>query len=116
MNNIPVLSVTDESLALTYEAALVKLYKEGTRFKTQYDKPGDPLSLDCTLNATVLNPELDPMIHQAFPGGIDELKEYVMELKERSYHGRTRRTRRRRSGVDHSLQAVFEVNHVEVDQ
>jgi thymidylate synthase len=109
MNNIPVLSVTGESLAVTYEAALVKLYKEGTRFKTQYDKPGDPLSLDCTLNATVLNPECDPMIHQAFPGGIDELKEYVMELKgfkdhwvknmndpddtrwEYTYHGRLQR-------------------------
>jgi thymidylate synthase len=109
MNNIPVLCVAGESLALTYEAALVKLYKEGTRFKTQYDKPGDPLSLDCTLNATVLNPECDPMIHQAFPGGIDELKEYVMELKgmkdhwvknmndpddtrwEYTYHGRLQR-------------------------
>ena len=51
MNNIPVLFVTGESLAVTYEAALVKLYNEGTRFKTQYDKPGDPLSLDCTLQA-----------------------------------------------------------------
>jgi len=109
MNNIPVLHVSGESLALTYEAALVKLYKEGTRFRTQYDKPGDPLSLDCTLNATVLNPEADPMIHQAFPGGIDELKEYVMELKgmkdhwvknmndpgdtrwEYTYHGRLQR-------------------------
>ena len=109
MNNIPVLTVSGESLALTYEAALVKLYNEGTRFKTQYDKPGDPLSLDCTLNATVLNPESDPMIHQAFPGGIDELKEYVMELKgfkdhwvknmndpddtrwEYTYHGRLQR-------------------------
>ncbi len=109
MNNIPVLSVTGKTLALTYEAALVSLYKEGARFKTQYDKPGDPLSLDCTLNATVLNPELDPMIHQAFPGGIDELKEYVMELKgfkdhwvknmndpddtrwEYTYHGRLQR-------------------------
>jgi thymidylate synthase len=109
MNNIPVLCVSGESLAETYEAALVKLYNEGTRFKTQYDKPGDPLSLDCTLNATVNNPERDPMIHQAFPGGIDELKEYVMELKgfkdhwvksmndpddtrwEYTYHGRLQR-------------------------
>ena len=81
MNNIPVLHVSGESLALTYEAALVKLYQEGTRFKTQYDKPGDPLSMDCTLNATILNPESDPMIHQAFPGGIDESKEYVMAAK-----------------------------------
>ncbi len=109
MNNIPVLCVAGESLAETYEAALVKLYNEGTRFKTQYDKPGDPLSIDCTLNATVLNPEKDPMIHQAFPGGIDNLKEYVLELKgfkdhwvknmndpkdtrwEYTYHGRLQR-------------------------
>jgi thymidylate synthase len=109
MNNIPVLCVSGESLAETYEAALVKLYKEGTRFKTQYDKPGDPLSLDCTLNATILYPEKDPMIHQAFPGGIDNLKEYVLELKgfkdhwvknmndpkdtrwEYTYHGRLQR-------------------------
>ena len=62
MNNIPVLCVSGDSLAETYEAALVKLYNEGTRFKTQYDKPGDPLSLDCTLNATILDPEKDPMI------------------------------------------------------
>lgn len=109
MRNIPVLCVCAESLAETYEAALVKLYNEGTRFKTQYDKPGDPLSIDCSLNATVLEPEKDPMIHQAFPGGIDQLKEYVLELKgfkdhwvknmndpedtrwEYTYHGRLQR-------------------------
>ncbi len=109
MKNIPVLCVSADSLAETYEAALVSLYNNGIRFKTQYDKPGDPLSLDCTLNATVLKPESDPMIHQAFPGGIDELKEYVLELKgfkdhwvknmndpgdtrwEYTYHGRLQR-------------------------
>ena len=81
MKNIPVLCVTERSLAETYEQALIRLYNEGTRFKTQYDKTGDPLSLDCTMNMTILEPESDPMIHQAFPGGIDDLKEYVMELK-----------------------------------
>jgi len=81
MKNIPVLIVQEKSLALAYEQALIRLYKEGTRFKTQYDKPGDPPSLDCTMNLTILEPESDPMIHKAFPGGIDELKEYVMELK-----------------------------------
>jgi thymidylate synthase len=81
MKNIPVLHVTENCLAKAYESALVKLFAEGTRFKTQYDKPGDPLSIDCTMNITVLEPESDPMIHMAFPGGIDELKEYVLELK-----------------------------------
>jgi len=81
MKNIPVICITKKTLAEAYEAALVALYNEGTRFKTQYDKSGDPLSIDATLNLAILEPETDPMIHQAFPGGIDELKEYVLELK-----------------------------------
>jgi thymidylate synthase len=109
MKNIPVLHVTERTLAEAYEAALVKLYKEGTRFKTQYDKQDDPMSIDCTMNITILEPESDPLIHQAFPGGIDDLKEYVLELKgykdhwvknmndtedtrwEYTYHGRLKR-------------------------
>ncbi len=81
MKNIPVISVTARTLAEAYESALVALYEKGTRFKTQYDKPGDPLSMDCTMNITIEEPESDPMIHMAFPGGIDDLKEYVLELK-----------------------------------
>jgi len=81
MNNIPVLCITEQSLAAGYEKALVALHEHGTRFKTQYDKPGDPLSLDCTLNLTVLDPLAEPMIHKAFPGGIEDLREYVLEAK-----------------------------------
>ena len=79
--NIPVICVEENTLAEAYEKALIRLYKEGTKFQTQYDKPGDPLSLDCTVNITIIEPETDPMIHKAFPGGIDDLKEYVLELK-----------------------------------
>ena len=78
--NIPVINVSAPSLAEAYEKALVALYHNGIRFKTQYDKPGDPLSIDSTMNITVLEPLSDPMIHRAFPGGIEDLKEYVMEL------------------------------------
>jgi thymidylate synthase len=81
MENIPVIYVQEKSLAQAYEDALVNLYRHGIRFKTQYDKQGDPLSLDCTMDITILEPESDPMIHMAFPGGIEDLKEYVMELK-----------------------------------
>jgi len=80
MKNIPVLHVCETSLAAAYEKALVSLHENGVRFKTQYDKPGDPQSLDCTLNLTVLDPLSEPMIHKAFPGGIEDLREYVMEL------------------------------------
>jgi len=81
MKNIPVLIVSEKSLAQAFESALVALYEKGTRFKTQYDKPGDPESVDCTINITIEEPESEPMIHMAFPGGIEQLKEYVLELK-----------------------------------
>lgn len=78
--NIPVLVVSEKTLAQAYEKALVALYRKGAPFKTQYDKPGDPPSIDCTMNITVEEPLADPMIHKAFPGGIEDLKEYTMEL------------------------------------
>jgi thymidylate synthase len=81
MLNIPVITVSEKSLAQAFEKALVELYNRGIRFKTQYDKPGDPESLDCTLNLTIEEPESEPMIHMAFPGGIEDLREYVLELK-----------------------------------
>jgi thymidylate synthase len=81
MQNIPVLTVCERTLAEAYEKALVALHDHGIRFQTQYDKPGDPLSLDCTMNITVLEPLADPMIHKAFPGGIEDLREYVLEVQ-----------------------------------
>jgi thymidylate synthase len=75
-----VLHVEGRSLAEAYERALVALHRHGVPMATQYDRPGDPLSLDATMNITVLEPEADPMIHKAFPGGIDDLQEYVLEL------------------------------------
>ncbi len=84
--NIPVISVTGTTLAESYEKALIELYKNGMRFQTQYDKQGDPLSIDSTMNITILEPLKDPMIHRAFPGGIDNLREYVMELSGAKDH------------------------------
>ena len=81
MKSIPVISICEKTLAEAYEAAILAVYQKGTRFKTQYDKPEDPESMDCTINITIEEPETDPMVHMAFPGGIEELKEYVMELK-----------------------------------
>jgi len=81
MESIPVLHVTGLSLAEAYEKALIALHENGTRFRTQYDKPGDPASLDSTMNITVEDPLADPMNHNAFPGGIEDLREYVMELQ-----------------------------------
>lgn len=81
MLNIPVITVSEKSLAVAFEKALINLYEKGIRFKTQYDKPGDPESIDCTLNLTIEEPESEPMIHMAFPSGIEQLREYVLELQ-----------------------------------
>jgi thymidylate synthase len=80
MKNIPVLHVSGRSLAEAYERALVALHEGGIRVKTQYDRQGDPESVDATMNITVEEPWADPMIHKAFPGGVADLREYVMEL------------------------------------
>ncbi len=86
MRSIPVLSARGHSLADAYEAAVVALWRDGVRVKTQYDKPGDPESVDCTMNITVEDPLSEPMIHKAFPGGIEDLREYVMEVKGAKDH------------------------------
>jgi len=80
MKDIPVLHVRGETIAEGYENAIYALMKQGCEIKTQYDKPGDPLSKDCTLNLVVDSPDEDPMIHKAFPGGMADLREYVYEL------------------------------------
>ena len=78
--DIPVLIVRGETLAKAYEKALISLWENGIKIASQYD--GDNLpTIDATMNITIENPMKDPMIHKAFPGGIDSLKEYVMELK-----------------------------------
>ena len=43
MRNIPVITISEKTLAQAFEAALLALYKNGTRFRTQYDKPDDPM-------------------------------------------------------------------------
>jgi len=80
-HDIPVLNVRGKSLAEAYENALIELNENGRRISTQYDKPGDPLSVDATMNLTIEDPLAEPMIHKAFPGGIEDLREYVYELQ-----------------------------------
>jgi thymidylate synthase len=86
MSQIPVLHTRGRCIAEAYEQALVALYEHGVHVRTQYDRPGDPPSLDATMNITVDDPLADPMIHKAFPGGIEDLREYVMELSGAKDH------------------------------
>ena len=78
--NIPVLFVEGESLAEAWEKSLVSLYQHGCDIKTEYDKPEDPPSKDCSMTIVVHDPLAEPMIHRDFPGGLEDLQEYVLEV------------------------------------
>jgi thymidylate synthase len=77
---IPVLSVTGEGLAEAWEKSLVELYNQGIDLGTQYDKEGDRLSRDATMSITVRKPFSEPRVHKCFPGGIEDLEEYRLEV------------------------------------
>ena len=80
MNQIPILMVKGNGIAETWENSLIELYRNGIDIKTQYDKPNDPPSKDCTMIMVIEDPFSEPMIHKDFPGGLEDLQEYVMEV------------------------------------
>lgn len=80
--NIPVLYIKGEGLARTWQESMILLYEKGCEVKTQYDKLGDPPSKDATMIIEIENPDSEPMIHKCFPGGLEDLEEYRLELLE----------------------------------
>jgi len=80
MGGIPVLCVEADCVARGWELSLIELHRRGCRIRTQYDREEDPASRDCTMILTILNPSKEPVIHKDFPGGPEELEEYVMEI------------------------------------
>ena len=88
MAGIPVLHVEADCIARAWEESLLLLHQKGCDLQTQYDKPDDPPSKDATMIITIAEPLKEPMIHRDFPGGPEDLQEYVMS-----------RWNRRRSGV-----------------
>ena len=67
-SEIPVFLISDKSLPAVWEKAVLKLWEEGAQIKTEYDKPEDPPSRDCTMIMVVNQPLSEPRIHRAFPG------------------------------------------------
>jgi thymidylate synthase len=79
---IPVLTARGQGIAEAWENSLVELHRAGCRMKTMYDKPTDPASIDATMLIVIEAPLAEPMIHKDFPGGVEDLQEYVMEVVE----------------------------------
>ncbi|MBP1610554.1 MAG: thymidylate synthase, partial [Acidobacteria bacterium] len=80
MKGIPVLHVEGDCIARAWEESLIVLSRDGCSIRTQYDKPEDPPSKDATMTIVVQDPLKEPMIHKDFPGGPEDLQEYVMEV------------------------------------
>ncbi len=84
--NIPVLTIHGSCLAQAWENSLLSLYDNGTEVRTEYDRKDksgrftDPPSLDCTMIMVIDDPLGEPMIHRAFPGGLEDLEEYRQEV------------------------------------
>ncbi|MFA5069538.1 MAG: thymidylate synthase [Candidatus Omnitrophota bacterium] len=77
---IPVILVQRETLPEAWEEAVIRTWEEGVSVRTEYDKPQDPPSRDCTMVMVVKDPFKEPRIHRAFPGGLDSLEVYRQEV------------------------------------
>ena len=78
--DIPALFVTGKTLPEAWEKAVLACWRGGAAVRTEYDKPGDPPSRDCTMTWVVEEPFAEPRIHRAFPGGLEDLETYRQEV------------------------------------
>jgi thymidylate synthase len=78
--DIPVIKVEGDTLPEAWEKAVLATWKDGLDIKTEYDKPEDPASKDCTMIMVVNDPMREPRIHRAFPGGLEDLEVYRQEV------------------------------------
>jgi thymidylate synthase len=80
MKEIPVIKIEGDTLPEAWEKAVLATWEDGLNIKTEYDKPGDPMSKDCTMIMVVNDPMREPRIHRAFPGGLEDLEIYRQEV------------------------------------
>lgn len=78
--NIPVINISANNIPEAWERAVIAVWWNGIQVKTEYDKPGDPLSCDATVIVTIDDPFAEPRIHKNFPGGPEELESYRQEV------------------------------------
>ncbi len=79
---IPTLYVSGKTLPEAWEKAVLACWEKGAAIQTEYDRPGDPPSKDCTMMWVTEDPFLEPRLHRAFPGGLEDLEVYRQEVVE----------------------------------
>ncbi len=72
--------IVEEDLPSAWERAVCACWESGERVATEYDQPGAPASRDVTAFIHVTAPFKEPRIHRAFPGGLEDLEKYRLEV------------------------------------
>jgi len=80
LSDIPVLEARGRTVPEAWERSVLRLWEEGARVRTEYDREGDEPSRDATMVMVVDEPLAEPRIHLAFPGGIEDLEKYRQEV------------------------------------
>jgi len=76
----PVIKVEGETLPEVWENSVVRCWEDGIEVRTEYDRPTDPPSKDCTMIMEVNRPLKEPRLHRALPGGLSDLEVYRQEV------------------------------------
>jgi thymidylate synthase len=79
---IPVLKFEGDTIPEVWENAVLLCWRHGIGIRTEYDKGDDPPSKDCTMVMVIRKPLGEPRIHRAFPGGLEDLETYRLEVVE----------------------------------
>jgi len=79
---IPVLLAQGRTLPEAWEKSVQLVWEQGVELETEYDQGRDPASLDATVMVVVEEPLAEPRLHRAFPGGIEDLEKYRLEVVE----------------------------------
>jgi len=79
-NQKGIVYVHEENLPSAWEQSICQLKQNGIEIPTQYDKDGDPPSLDATALIVIENPFSEPRIHRCFPDSIAGLESYRQEV------------------------------------
>lgn len=77
---IPVFKVEGDTIPEVWENAVVTCWRQGIDIRTEYDREDDPPSKDCTMIMVIKDPVGEPRIHRAFPGGLEDLEIYRLEV------------------------------------
>ena len=80
--DIPTLLIKGRTLPEAWEKSVLAVWENGVKLSTEYDQKQDPPSVDTTMTLVVERPFEEPRIHRAFPGAVEDLEKYRLEVVE----------------------------------